>query len=152
MISTNDINAVLVATSDIMLDGEGYSVIKAGSEFPITSVSTDTVTLGHMLCVKQSVLEAAITMNDARIDPITKGSTQRVRDTMLKLMSFMPEAQNQPMLASLWFKEDIQAVDDTIESDDDIRTVMKYMARNHNAEVGVSWDTIGDAISVALKQ
>ncbi len=44
-----------------------------------------------------------------------------------------------------WHIDDVKSIDSGL-SDDDARTVLGYIERKHDATIGISWQTIEDAI------
>lgn len=50
-------------------------------------------------------------------------------------------------MSVIWSIYDIQHVDDSL-SDEECIKVLHYLRDNHDAEIGINWDVIRDAIEV----
>ncbi len=51
------------------------------------------------------------------------------------------------VLTITWFAMDIMEMDDTLTLDQAYR-VLEYLSKNHDANVGINWEVITDAIAV----
>jgi len=97
----------------------------------------------------------------------TEDLLKRQLDELLTTLNFMPESQqagnaayylkriadyvshlgvDEPMVASLWFTEDLEEVSESTIEREQARHIFAVIDRHHNAEVGINWDVLEYAI------
>lgn len=55
--------------------------------------------------------------------------------------------QGEPVLRCDWYTDDVLSMDDSL-TEDQVRKVMELIARTHDADIGINWEVIKQAIHI----
>ena len=61
-----------------------------------------------------------------------------------------PHQHDDFVLCSVWYEDDVRNVDDSV-TDEEARAALRYAANNHDAELGINWDSLEAALD-AIRQ